>query len=75
VSGLGFWREEFLNDGFHDVQILAPRNSYLPLLETDIRDHFARVIPSNSDSIWFDYQGLPLKWYDACDNVNPSPHG
>ncbi|KAG0620933.1 hypothetical protein M758_4G256000 [Ceratodon purpureus] len=43
--------------------ILAPRNGYLPLLETDIRHHFARVIPSNSDSIWFDYQGLPLKWH------------
>lgn len=43
--------------------ILAPRNGYLPLLETDIRQHFARVIPPNSDSIWFDYEGLPLKWH------------
>lgn len=45
------------------MQILAPRNGYLPLLETEIREHFARVIPANSDSVWFDYQGLPLKWY------------
>ena len=61
-----------LNGEFLDLQILAPRNGYLPLLEVDIRDHFARVIPSNSDSIWFDYQGLPLKWYDPWNSVDPS---
>lgn len=48
--------------------MLAPRNGYLPLLEPEIQQHFAKAIPSNADSIWFDYQGLPLKWYDACDN-------
>lgn len=42
--------------------ILAPRNGYLPLLVDAIRPHFNSALPPGSDTIWFDYQGLPLKW-------------
>lgn len=47
------------------VQILAPRNGYLPLLADSIKPHFQSALPPGSDTIWFDYDGLPLKWYDV----------
>jgi hypothetical protein len=45
------------------LQSLAPRNGYLPLLADSIKPHFQSALPPGSDTIWFDYEGLPLKWY------------
>lgn len=43
--------------------ILAPRIGYLPLLVPHIKPHFSSSLPPGVDTIWFDYKGLPLKWY------------
>ncbi|KAF2290514.1 hypothetical protein GH714_014204 [Hevea brasiliensis] len=43
--------------------ILAPRIGYLPLLIPLIKPHFAATLPPGVDTVWFDYKGLPLKWY------------
>ncbi|XP_075647014.1 autophagy protein 5 isoform X5 [Castanea sativa] len=44
--------------------ILAPRIGYLPLLVPQIKPHFSNALPPGSpDTVWFDYNGLPLKWY------------
>lgn len=44
-------------------QILAPRIGYLPLLVPHIKPHFSSTLPPGVDTVWFDYKGLPLKWY------------
>ncbi|KAH0895889.1 hypothetical protein HID58_045457 [Brassica napus] len=43
--------------------VLAPRIGYLPLLVHLIKPYFKDSLPPGEDSIWFDYKGLPLKWY------------
>lgn len=43
--------------------ILGPRIGYLPLLVPIIKPHFDDTLPPGADSIWFEYKGLPLKWY------------
>ncbi|CAN8300260.1 unnamed protein product [Cochlearia groenlandica] len=43
--------------------VLAPRIGYLPLLVNLIKPYFSDSLPPGEDSIWFDYKGLPLKWY------------
>ncbi|KAF3444281.1 hypothetical protein FNV43_RR13971 [Rhamnella rubrinervis] len=43
--------------------ILAPRIGYLPLLASLIKPHFSGTLPPGADTIWFEYNGLPLKWY------------
>ncbi|XP_047324216.1 autophagy protein 5 [Impatiens glandulifera] len=43
--------------------ILAPRIGYLPLLVPQIRPFFSDALPPGADTVWFDYKGLPLKWY------------
>ncbi|XP_027076695.1 autophagy protein 5 [Coffea eugenioides] len=43
--------------------ILAPRIGYLPLLVPQIKPFFSSTLPPGSDTVWFEYQGLPLKWY------------
>lgn len=43
--------------------VLAPRNGYLPLLIPVIKPHFQSSLPPGTDTVWFDYKGLPLKWY------------
>ncbi|KAF9625301.1 hypothetical protein IFM89_020887 [Coptis chinensis] len=43
--------------------ILAPRIGYLPLLVPLIKPYFSSTLPPGSDTVWFDYKGLPLKWY------------
>ncbi|KAK8947968.1 Autophagy protein 5 [Platanthera guangdongensis] len=45
------------------VQILGPRIGYLPLLVSSIKPYFNDTLPPGSDSVWFEYKGLPLKWY------------
>ncbi|XP_020535784.1 autophagy protein 5 isoform X2 [Jatropha curcas] len=45
------------------AHILAPRVGYLPLLISLIKPHFASSLPPGVDTVWFDYNGLPLKWY------------
>nr|APT43517.1 autophagy protein ATG5 [Nicotiana benthamiana] len=43
--------------------ILAPRIGYLPLLGTKIKPFFSNSLPPGVDTVWFEYKGLPLKWY------------
>ncbi|XP_031494006.1 autophagy protein 5 [Nymphaea colorata] len=43
--------------------VLGPRNGYLPLLLPLVKPHFSNSLPPGDDNIWFDYKGLPLKWY------------
>ncbi|CAH1429661.1 unnamed protein product [Lactuca virosa] len=43
--------------------ILAPRIGYLPLLSSQLKPFFSGALPPGVDTIWFDYKGLPLKWY------------
>ncbi|KAK4742227.1 hypothetical protein SAY87_000228 [Trapa incisa] len=43
--------------------VLAPRIGYLPLLVPQIRPHFSSALPPGVDTVWFEYRGLPLKWY------------
>lgn len=43
--------------------VLAPRIGYLPLLISLLKPHFSSTLPPGVDTIWFDYKGLPLKWY------------
>lgn len=43
--------------------ILAPRIGYLPLLVPQIKPFFSSALPPGEDTVWFEYEGLPLKWY------------
>lgn len=43
--------------------ILGPRLGYLPLLVPLIKPHFSSTLPPGVETVWFDYKGLPLKWY------------
>lgn len=45
------------------VMILAPRIGYLPLLAPQIKPLFSSTLPPGADTVWFEYKGLPLKWY------------
>ncbi|XP_057850439.2 autophagy protein 5 isoform X2 [Cryptomeria japonica] len=45
------------------LMVLGPRNGYLPLLVPLIKPHFQSSLPPGTDTVWFDYKGLPLKWY------------
>ncbi|XP_048328836.1 autophagy protein 5 isoform X3 [Ziziphus jujuba] len=45
------------------LYILAPRIGYLPLLASRIKPYFSGTLPPGVDTIWFEYNGLPLKWY------------
>lgn len=45
------------------VLMLAPRIGYLPLLAPQIRPLFSSTLPPGDDTVWFEYKGLPLKWY------------
>uniref|UniRef100_K7KAG7 Uncharacterized protein n=1 Tax=Glycine max TaxID=3847 RepID=K7KAG7_SOYBN len=43
--------------------VLAPRIGYLPLLISLLKPQFSTTLPPGVDTIWFEYKGLPLKWY------------
>ncbi|XP_058748075.1 autophagy protein 5 [Vicia villosa] len=43
--------------------VLAPRIGYLPLLVSMLKPHFSTALPPGVDTVWFEYNGLPLKWY------------
>lgn len=45
------------------VLMLAPRIGYLPLLAPQIKPLFSSTLPPGDDTVWFEYKGLPLKWY------------
>ncbi|WVY89952.1 hypothetical protein V8G54_035466 [Vigna mungo] len=45
------------------ISVLAPRIGYLPLLISLVKPHFSSTLPPGLDTVWFDYKGLPLKWY------------
>jgi len=40
-----------------------PRVSYLPIVCGPVRDHFMLYAPSVIDEMWFDFNGIPLKWH------------
>lgn len=44
------------------VQLLVPRCSYLHLHIEPVREYFASFAPSTVDELWFEANGLPLKW-------------
>lgn len=48
---------------FYLFQILAPRIGYLPLLAPQVKPFFSGTLPPGVDTVWFEYKGLPLKWY------------
>ncbi|CAA6655822.1 unnamed protein product [Spirodela intermedia] len=45
------------------VLVLGYRIGYLPLLIPQIKPHFDSTLPPGVDTVWFDYKGVPLKWY------------
>lgn len=57
-------RENLISRTFRASQILAPRVGYLPLLIPHVKPHFGGALPPppGVDTVWFDYNGLPLKW-------------
>lgn len=67
VFNLKFWRGDvclYLKIVYYGVfQVLAPRIGYLPLLASQIKPYFSSTLPPGVDTIWFEYKGLPLKWY------------
>lgn len=52
------------------VHYLAPRGSYLTAIAGPVRDHFLVSAPAVVDEMWFDHNGIPLKWYTY---LAPSP--
>lgn len=42
---------------------LAPRGSYLTAIAGPVRDHFLASAPAVVDEMWFDHNGIPMKWY------------
>eukprot|EP00897_Mesotaenium_endlicherianum_P010615 jgi/Mesen1/9582/ME000656S08856 len=47
----------------HPIYIMGHRNGYLPLLVGKLKPHFQEALPPGVDTVWFEYRGLPLKWY------------
>ncbi|XP_037450568.1 autophagy protein 5-like [Triticum dicoccoides] len=45
------------------LQLFGPRIGYFPLLVSIIKAHFSSSLPPGVDTVWFEYKGLPLKWY------------
>ncbi|XP_078178081.1 autophagy protein Apg5 family [Carex rostrata] len=45
------------------LMILGLRIGYLPLLIAPLKAHFSSALPPGTDNVWFDYKGLPIKWY------------
>jgi len=43
--------------------VLAPRLGYLPQVAQQALEHFGSVLPPGENEIWFEYQGVPLKWH------------
>ena len=46
-------------------QVLAPRVGYLPLVISLVKPQFSSMLPHGLDTVWFDYNGFPLKWCDS----------
>lgn len=45
------------------AQMLLPRMSYLPLVTAAVRTHFLPFAPAREDEMWFECDGVPLKWH------------
>mmetsp|Transcript_58215 Transcript_58215/g.126550 ORF Transcript_58215/g.126550 Transcript_58215/m.126550 type:complete len:151 (+) Transcript_58215:3-455(+) len=45
--------------------VMAPRNSYLPLVLAQARTHFQSSMPvtASENDLWLEFQGVPLKWH------------
>mgnify|MGYP001797277489 CR=1 FL=1 len=50
------------------MQLLAPRQAYLPIFVKQLKHYFEHVLPPGEDQPWFELRGLPLKW-DICVGV------
>eukprot|EP01083_Nonionella_stella_P306758 1075526_1 len=44
------------------LHMLLPRMGYIHLCADEIRDHFLSATPSRADELWFEANGVPLKW-------------
>lgn len=46
------------------IYLLAPRQSYLPLVTDKVSKHLAQFVDKEkAGEIWFEYEGQPLKWH------------
>jgi autophagy-related protein 5 len=41
----------------------VPRLSYLTLVTAPVKEYFSSWAPATIDELWFDYNGIPLKWH------------
>ena len=39
-----------------------PRQSYLPCVTQEVRQHFLSSAPAREDEMWFEWEQIPLKW-------------
>ena len=44
------------------IALLLPRQSYFPLLLSDVRHHFIDMTPAREDELWLEFDGIPLPW-------------
>ena len=45
-----------------DVYVLAPRLSYIPVIAADVVDFLRDFSVEFLSDVWFEYDGLPLRW-------------
>eukprot|EP01132_Coremiostelium_polycephalum_P004055 gene4055-5077_t len=44
--------------------LMAPRNSYFPLITGTVKDHFSSsTLLFQLDEMWLEYNGIPIKWH------------
>ena len=45
-----------------DYTMCLPRQSLLPFVFDDLRKHFEPFAPPMGGELWFEYDGVPLRW-------------
>lgn len=60
--------------------MLIPRMTFLPLVSKGVREHFFAYACEREDELWFDCNGMPVKWeipmgvlYDLLNDKKPTP--
>ncbi|KAF2072930.1 hypothetical protein CYY_005752 [Polysphondylium violaceum] len=43
--------------------LMAPRNSYFPLITNVVKEHFKSSTLVLADEMWLEYNGVPIKWH------------